>query len=236
MTYRTSRMIAASVLALTLIAGAPANAQDVMGSGIAASEAENSAAREIRFAADVPQGAALAIVAPGGTLPAETPLSEGERVAVEAAIASAEFEGKQGETLSLRGIGAWPAVLLAGIEEAPDANDWRETGAELAQGLKGEKHELAIVSTGDAAATAEAAMGFALGQYSFDRYKSDREDHGTAPAGLRPRQLVPFGRLAKAISQKPCVSLATSSTNRPARFIQTASLPVPVQPLQECRM
>jgi leucyl aminopeptidase len=177
-------MITASVLALTLIAGAPANAQDVMGSGIAASEAENSVAREIRFAAVVPQGAALAIVAPGGMLPAETPLSDGERAAVQSAIASAEFEGKQGETLSLRGIGAWPAVLLAGIEEAPDANDWRETGAELAQGLKGERHELAIVGMGDAAATAEAAMGFALGQYSFDRYKSDSEDDGTALAAV----------------------------------------------------
>lgn len=184
MTYRSFRNCLASALALSLIAGTPSWAQEVIGSGIAASEAENSAGRKLSFAAEVPAGAALAIIAAGGTLPADAPLSAGERAAVEAAIASAGFEGKQGETLALRGIGAWPAVLVAGVEEMPDANDLRETGALLAQGLGAEKHELAIIGTGDEASTAEAALGFALGQYRFDRYKSAREEESPAPAAI----------------------------------------------------
>lgn len=175
MAYRTSRTIAAPLLALALAVAGPAHAQEIAGSGIAASDAENSSGRAIDFVAEVPEGAALGIIAPGGELPAGLTLSDADRTAVEAALEAADFGGKQGDTLALRGIGGRSLIVVAGLAAAPAAQDWRETGAELASTLGDQEGAVAIVGADGGSSMAETALGFALGQYRFDRYKSDRK-------------------------------------------------------------
>ena len=175
MAYRTSRMIAAPALALALAVAGPGQAQEIAGSGIAASEVGNSGGRKLDFVSEVPDGAALGIIAPSGELPGDLPLSQADRAAVEAALAAAEFEGEQGDTLALRGIGERPLIVVAGAAQEPSAQDWRETGAELAHALGEDEGSVAIVGADGASPMAEAALGFALGQYRFDRYKSDRK-------------------------------------------------------------
>lgn len=160
------------VLAMT----PPAQAQSVIGSGVPASTVENSQERSIGFAEQVPATTALIILTQSAELPDVPGLSVAERGAVEAAIAAEGFTGKQGENLKLRGIGGRPLIMIAGAARPDDKGaDWRAAAGSAAQILMKEEAELAIVGAPDPAAMAEAALGLALGQYRFDRYRHDVE-------------------------------------------------------------
>ncbi|HMO68672.1 MAG TPA: M17 family peptidase N-terminal domain-containing protein, partial [Novosphingobium sp.] len=137
-----------------------------------ASERTASSGREIGFAAQAPQGAALVVLMESAGLPAGLPLAEAERAAVEAAIAAANYAGKPNEMLSLRGIGAYPRILLAGTGPGPGPLSRQEAAGKAAQDLAGEAAPVALLAAGDGAAMADAALGFALGQYRFDRLRS----------------------------------------------------------------
>src|SRR5690606_17898011 len=147
-------------------------AQDVPGSGIVPSEAGNSAERPVEFAAAAPADAALVIVTPSAALPAAVPVSDAERAAIEAAIAAGSFTGKANEVLSLRGIGSRPRLLLVGTGEEPGVNAIAEAAGKAAQELSSEKAAIAVVGLDSAQDAADAALGFHLGQYRFDRYKT----------------------------------------------------------------
>lgn len=160
------------VLAMT----PPAQAQSVIGSGVPASTVENSQERSIGFAEQVPATTALIILTQSAELPDVPGLSVAEHGAVEAAIAAEGFTGKQGENLKLRGIGGRPLIMIAGAAKPDDKGaDWRAAAGSAAQILMKEEAELAIVGAPDPAAMAEAALGLALGQYRFDRYRHDVE-------------------------------------------------------------
>ncbi len=160
------------VLAMT----PPAQAQSVIGSGVPASTVENSQERSIGFAEQVPATTALIILTQSAELPDVPGLSVAEHGAVEAAIAAEGFTGKQGENLKLRGIGGRPLIMIAGAAKPDDKGaDWRAAAGSAAQMLMKEEAELAIVGAPDPAAMAEAAIGLALGQYRFDRYRHDVE-------------------------------------------------------------
>jgi leucyl aminopeptidase len=177
-----------SLIAVALAASVPgiALAQPVAGSGVAPSEADSSAERPLMFAASAPAEAALVIVVSSAALPEGVPLSAAEREALERAVAAAAFEGKAGDTLSLRGIGNRPRLLLVGTGETPTAVDFAEAVGKAAQELKGEKAPIAIVGLPGAHAVAEAALGYGLGQYRFDRYKTGVEE----PPAVQPVTLV----------------------------------------------
>jgi leucyl aminopeptidase len=173
----------ASLLALAVVA-APARvtlAQPTIGSGVAPGDVGNSAERPIEFATRADPEAALVIVAQSATLPDGLPLDEEERAAIERAVAAAGFKGKAGETLSLRGIGERPRLLLVGVGEEPTANDVAEAAGKAAQELKGETAPVAVVGLPSAEAAADAALGYRLGQYRFDRYKTGVDE---PPAAL----------------------------------------------------
>ncbi len=183
-----SRLPLVSLLALAL-AATPAEvirAQPTIGSGVAPAEADNSAERPVEFAAAAPDGAALVVVVQSSALPDGVPLDPAEREALERAIAAADFKGKAGDTLSLRGIGSRPRLLLAGVGETPTAVDFAEAAGKAAQDLKGERAPVAIVGLPSADAVAEAALGYRLGQYRFDRYKTGVEQ----PPATEPVVLV----------------------------------------------
>ncbi|MBL0769234.1 leucyl aminopeptidase [Sphingopyxis sp. DHUNG17] len=154
---------------------APATvAQTVAGSGIAPATASNSAERAIGFAANAPEGAALAILTADSSLPAQANalLDASGREAVAAAVKAAGFDGSAGTTLSLRGIGTRPRILLVGTGASPTVNALAEAGGKVAQEMKSEAHPIAIVGSFDGAQAADVGFGFAIGQYRFDRYKT----------------------------------------------------------------
>jgi leucyl aminopeptidase len=165
-------LLAATCLASLAFTPTPAMAQAVIGSGVTASTARNSAERPIGFAATAPADAALVILLADKTLPAEAPLSAEERKAVEAALASSNFAAKANEVLSLRGIGARPRIMLVGLGKEATAKAVMEAAGKAAQDLRTEKATIAVVGAGDGARMADAALGYAMGQYRFDRYKT----------------------------------------------------------------
>src|SRR5690606_11397411 len=112
-----SRLPLVSLLALAL-AATPADgirAQPTIGSGVAPAEAATRAEGPAGVAAAAPGGAAVVVVVQSSALPDGVPLDPAEREALERAIAAADFKGKAGDTLSLRGIGSRPRLLLAGV-------------------------------------------------------------------------------------------------------------------------
>lgn len=152
---------------------APALAQTVVGSGVEPSEAANSAARPVQFSATVPAGAALAVVTVGTELPVIGALPQD----AAAYVAASEYKGEAGETLSIpAGPGLPPMMLFGAADENGEMPDWKSVGGRIAQAMDGEKYPVAIVGLPDAVAMADAAFGAQLGQYRFDRYKSDRTD------------------------------------------------------------
>ena len=165
-------LLLAACLSFTL--APPAFAQAVTGSGVIPATAANSAERPISFADSAPAGSALVVVMTDAVLPPldGVPLSAAERQAVTAAIAAATFDGKPGSTLSLRGIGAFPRILLVGTGTTPTSLALAEAGGKAAQELKSEAQPVAIAGAFGDASAADVAYGFALGQYRFDRYKT----------------------------------------------------------------
>ena len=153
----------------------PAVAQtSVIGSGIAPATVKNSEVRPINFALGTANRAdnAIAIIMTDAKLPADA-LDPALRPAVEAAIASAKFEGKAGSSLTLRGIGQHPRIHLVGAGgDAPEMQRYRNAGGKIAQDLKDEAAPISIAGSLGKDAAAEVALGFALGQYRFDRYKT----------------------------------------------------------------
>lgn len=176
---KISRLALFSALSALTFA-APATAQSVIGSGVPASTVPNSTERPIAFAAQAPATTGLVILMQSAELPDIPALSSTERSAVEAAIASADFKGKTGSNLKLRGIGSRPLIMLAGAAKSDDEGaDWKSAAGSAVQELMTEDVELTMVGLPDAGAMAEAALGLELGQYRFDRYQTDVE---TAPA------------------------------------------------------
>lgn len=158
--------------ALSVLAAAPVHAQAVIGSGVVASERKNSAERPIGFAAAADPAAALVILTGSDKLASDLPLSEVERTGIAAAIAGAGFTGKANEVLSLRAVGPRPRILLVGVGSEPGATAWMEAAGKAAQDLRVEKAAVALVGAGTATQMADAALGYSLGQYRFDRYRT----------------------------------------------------------------
>ena len=170
----------ALALALASVAALPsaAIAQDVSGSGIAPASVGNSAERPVAFAASAPAGAVLAVVATDARIDGIAGLPAD----AAARIAAAEFEGKDGETLELPVAVGQPRVMLFGAaKDDGETPDWRIVGGRIAQKLASEDAPIAAAGVPNASAMADAALGATLGQYRFDRYKSDREDGPDQP-------------------------------------------------------
>lgn len=198
---KISRLALFSALSALTFA-APTTAQSVIGSGVPASTVPNSTERPIAFAEQAPATTGLVILMQSAALPDIPALSPAERSAVEAAIASADFKGKTGSNLKLRGIGSRPLIMLAGAAQPDNAGpddegpDWKSAAGSAVQKLMKENAELSVVGLPDANAMAEAALGLDLGQYRFDRYQTDVE---TAPASQKVTISGPQASAAQAL-------------------------------------
>lgn len=160
-------------LALATALASPALAQNVtVGSGITPATVGNSAGRPIGFSGTVPAGGVLVIPMRSATIPAGI-VDAATAQAIDAAITAAKYEGTQGSLLSLRGIGAYARILLTGVGNEGDMTaNIRDATGKAAQELKDESHPVSVVATQTSEEAAAAALGFALGQYRFDRYKT----------------------------------------------------------------
>lgn len=121
---------------------------------------------------------------------------------VAAAIAKSGYKAKEGETASfVSGAAAAPEVHVVGVrKDSMRARDWADFGGRAGGlALKSKASRIAILGAGDAP---NAALGAALGQYQFLKYKSDEKapegalivvtpDAGAARAayGKGPRQI-----------------------------------------------
>jgi leucyl aminopeptidase len=168
------------IAAVALVMTVPAVAQaPQIGSGVVPREQGNSAHRPIDFAASAPADAALVIMTASAALPESAPLSPSEMSEVEAEITAREFAGKAGEKLVLRGIGARPAVVVVGTGTA--ASGTMEAAGTAARELIKERAPVALVGVSSAEAAADAALGYALGQYRFDRYRTGATEPPVQP-------------------------------------------------------
>lgn len=166
--------ISALAIALALtVAAAPATAQQ---SGIApgteASTVANTPLRSIDFASKPANDGALVIIMTSAELP-QLGLDTATGAALKNAVAAARFEGKAGSTLSLRGIGSYPLIHLVGM--AGDDDETRRlhaAGGKAAQDLRSEAQPVSLVGNLSAEAAEAVALGYQLGQYRFDRYKT----------------------------------------------------------------
>ncbi len=158
-------------LALASIA-APAMAQGVAGSGVEPSTIANSEPRPVEFANRIGSDGVLAIIMNGAELP-DVGLDAGTVAAIKSAASAANFQGKAGSTLSLRGIGRYARIHLVGAAGEGDmAKRMREAGGKTAQDLKDEAHPISVAGGLSGADAAAVALGYNLGQYRFDRYKT----------------------------------------------------------------
>lgn len=163
------KLMALLLAGWTSVPFAPAIAQTAEPQ-VVASERANSPQRPIEFAQAPAPGAALAVMMQGAKLPAGVGLEPANASAIEAAITAQGFKGEAGDELLLRGIASVPAVVLVGRGEGPQ--QLREAGGRAAQALRSVRAPVAVLGLSDASDMAEAAFGYALGQYRFDRYKS----------------------------------------------------------------
>ena len=107
------------------------------------------------------------------------------RTAVARGLAAAAFDYKPKSTLSLRGLGAYDRILVVGMGSGPlDAVALQNLGGTAAAEAGSGKAGVAIVAGGlPATAAADIALGYRLGSYRFDRYKSGAKP-ATAPLSI----------------------------------------------------
>lgn len=154
-------------------ASVPALAQNGQaGSGVEPSTVANSQVRPIAFATRANDDGVLVILMRDANLP-QSALGNAAEASVKAAISAAKFEGKDGSKLVLRGIGRHARIDLVGVGNDGDAADrMRRAGGRVAQDLRDEAHPISIVGVANSDEANAVALGYSLGQYRFDRYKT----------------------------------------------------------------
>ncbi len=161
------------LLALILATAAiPAFAQSgSAGWGVEPSTVANSQSRPISFASRAADDGVLVILMRDANFP-DGVLSAATEASVKAAIADARFDGQDGSKLTLRGIGRHARIDLVGMGGEGDVTDrLRRAGGRIAQDVRDEAHAVSIVGAASDEAAA-IALGYSLGQYRFDRYKT----------------------------------------------------------------
>ena len=143
-------------------------AQEVLGSGIVPSVAENSSERSVGFATQIADGASLVVVMTSAEIDRSLPFDRSGRASIAAAMESGGFEGKSGQMLEVYGIPSRPLVLLVGAADAQADLDWRDLGGEISQRLTSKPGPWAIAGVPGSRAMANVGFGATLGQYRFD--------------------------------------------------------------------
>ncbi len=99
---------------------------------------------------------------------------------LQAALDDAEFKGEMGKKMHFYGLAPYKSITVIGTgDEMLAARDLRDLGGYAAQASDNEKPLFIIIDgleTDETAIAAQIAMGYRLGSYSFDKYKSDKKE------------------------------------------------------------
>ncbi len=99
---------------------------------------------------------------------------------LQTAIDDAEFKGKMGKKIHVFGMSPYKSVTVIGVgDETLAVRDLRDLGGYVAQASDNDKSLSVVIDGLDTEAedaAAQIAMGYRLGSYSFDKYKSDKEE------------------------------------------------------------
>ncbi|MDP1875054.1 leucyl aminopeptidase [Phenylobacterium sp.] len=212
----------ALALAVTLSLPAAAEAQGRSVQASAATVAVPASQRQVTFTVDAPAPGGvlvLPLAAEGDLARRATGLDAAEREAVARALTSAQFTYGDGKSLTLRGLGAWDAIYVAGLGETPEAKTWQSSGAVAGRALRDESGGLTVLAGGlSAEAAAEFAIGLGLGEYRSDFYQAKARERAApgpvtvvteaasaAQALFRPRgeALVAAMAWARDVSNEP---------------------------------
>ncbi|MDZ4052057.1 MAG: leucyl aminopeptidase [Phenylobacterium sp.] len=175
----------ALALALCLPAAAEAQGRGAAGARPPAA-AVPASQRALTFVAEAPAAGGVLVLplsAEGDLAGRAASLGEAERGAVGRALAASKFSYEAGKTLTLRGIGAWDAILVVGLGETPESKAWQSAGAVAGRTLRDEAGGLTVLAGGlPAEAAAELAIGLGLGEYRSDFHQAKaRERTATGP-------------------------------------------------------
>ena len=156
---------------------APAGAQDRPGTLVAPSTVASSAARPVRFAGQPGEGGTLALIVAGDPQAATTGLPPAAAEAIRAGAVALKFEGKAGETQTLTNAGGFRRIRLYGVDPAAGPAALQQLGGRIGQDTLMDDGPVSVAAAGlkedGDSAMADVALGFALGSYRFDRYKTD---------------------------------------------------------------
>lgn len=192
------RAVALACSAL-IVAGAPATLwaqageRAAVGSGVAPGTESNSPTRPLQFVARPAAGGVIVLPASSAADAATRAraLDPSLGALVERVAAIAKFTGKAETTLSLPAAGSYERLLIVGVGDAPlSAAALADFGGKAAQETRSDAAAVTIMSDGlnttVPAAAAHVALGAGLGQYRFDRYKTD----GRTPPPVQPIAIV----------------------------------------------
>lgn len=145
---------------------------------ISGAQAAQPVQREVTFAAR-PSATTGSLVLPlsaqGDLATRGAAMSRQDREAVGRALASAQFNYRARQTLSLRGIGSWDRILVVGLGETPSTATLQAAGAVTGRALMSERGEVTVLAAGlQAPAIAEFATGLGIGEYRSDLYQAGR--------------------------------------------------------------
>ena len=144
--------------------------------------------RPVSFAATAPAPGGLLVIPASGADQAAAraaSLLPEQRAAIARAATAAGFKYGARKTLVLRGIGDFDQIILLGLGDKPAANDIQMAGAVIGRALAGDTGAVTLLAPDmDAAALAELAVGFGIGEYRSDLYSSDRKTAAAAPVTI----------------------------------------------------
>jgi len=229
---RSLALAAPVVLVLTL--GAPDSAQaqaraHAAVGAYAGATAALAVRRDLNFAtaAPAPGGSLVLPLSAAPDLDAAGSLDAGTREAIGRALASADFTYAGGQTLSLRGIGAWDRILVLGLGEARTVAALQRAGAVAGRALIGEGGSVTVLAGAlPAENVAELAVGLGLGEYRSDLYRTAGQDRSALqPTTIVSEAATAAGRLFNGRGRSLVEAMAWTRdvSNEPANVIYPES-------------
>ena len=138
-----------------------------------------SAQRSIAFSDEAGEGGLIIAVSDVDKIASAAGLSAEASANIMRAIEASGFEAEEGAVASyISGDAAIPEIHLIGVKSSGmRARDWQDFGGRAAELIAASKTRNfnVIADNAAAASLADAALGAALGQYSFLKYKSEAE-------------------------------------------------------------
>lgn len=137
---------------------------------------------------------------------------------LDAHFDSVEFDGKAGQTTSVPGAGAIPfgSVLFIGLGDEVDAEGLRRAAGMLGRAAGRAKTVVTTLHAVDVEGAAEyVSLGFLLGQYRFEKYRSESKPSSTESLSLAGADGTATAHVARGVAIARGTTLARDLVNEP---------------------